>query len=300
MAADERETLDPAAAARLESLELVARTLVEGFLKGLHFSSAKGSSIEFAEHRPYVPGDDIRRIDWKTFGKTDRFYLKEYDDESNVRATIIVDASASMAFPLDGLTKLRYGVCLAAALGYLLLLQRDAVGLAVAGAGLREYIPPKATAQHLRGIFRRLESTQAEGATRLGDCLHQLAERAHARSLAVVISDFLDDPQSVLRGAAHLQHRGVETILFHVMDPVEEDFPFTGWTVFRDSEDPSTQLRLDARQVREVYRENLKEHLDLLRKGAAALKADYALLSTRKPFELALATYLDARSRRWK
>lgn len=299
MAADV-DTLNPAVVARLESLELVARTLVEGFLKGLHFSAARGSSTEFAEHRPYVPGDDIRRIDWKTFGKTDRFYLKEYDDESNVRATIVIDGSASMSFPPEGMTKLRYGVCLAAALGYLLLLQRDAVGLAVAREALELYVPPKATAEHLRGIFQHLEVTRGQGPTHLGSCLHQLAERAHAHGLAIVISDFLEDPHASLRGVAHLRHRGVETILFHVMDPMEENFPFTSWTVFRDSEDPSRELRLDARQIREVYRDNLREHMEILRKGAIALQAEYALVSTRQPFELALATYLDARARRSK
>ncbi len=300
MTAELHEHLDPGAVARLESLELVARTLVQGFLKGLHLSASKGSSIEFAEHRPYVPGDDIRRIDWRMFGRTDRFYLKEYDDETNVRATIFLDASASMAFGSEGISKLRYGVCLAAALGYLLLSQRDAVGLAVGGATVRKQIHPRATARHLKGVFAALEAVTGEGETRLGECLHWLADRLHARSLVIVISDFLDDPRSVMEGVAHVRHRGADVLLFQVLDPAEEDFPFKSWTVFQDSESPSTRVRVDARQLREIYRENLAEHLEILRKGAAALEADSTQLNTRRPFELALATYLSARSRRGK
>jgi uncharacterized protein (DUF58 family) len=290
--------LDPAAVACLEDLEVIARTLVEGFLKGLHYSAAKGASIEFAEHRPYVPGDDIRHIDWRTYGKTDRFYLKEYEDETNLRALLVVDVSRSMDFRSDSVSKLRYAVCLAAALGYLLLGQRDAVGLALVAAGVDKYVPPRATAQHLRGIFAALAEARAAGETRLADCIHQAAERLHRGSLALIVSDFLDDPRQVIDSVAHLRHRHCDAILFHVLDPAERDFPFQNWTLFRDSENPSSSLRIDARQIRAIYRENLEEHLDLLRKGCAALGADYSLFDTTRPFEMALAAYLDARARR--
>lgn len=290
--------LDPAAVARLGRLEIVARTLVEGFVKGLHFSASKGSSIEFAEHRPYAPGDEIRRIDWRTFGKTDRFYLKEYEDETNVRAILVVDTSASMGFRSGEVSKLRYASCLAAALGHLLLAQRDAVGFAAVAARVERYVPPRGTPRHLRGIFTILESASASGETRLADSVNALADRIHGRSLVVVLSDLLDDPRAIVRGIAHLRHRHSEVILFHILDPAEEDFPFTGWTVFRDPESPSLSLRVDARQVREIYRENLEEHIAILRKGCAALEVDYSLLYTRSPFETALAAYLDSRSRR--
>ncbi|MBI4606430.1 MAG: DUF58 domain-containing protein [Planctomycetes bacterium] len=300
MSAETRDSLDPAAVARLEPLELVARTLVEGFLKGHHFSAAKGASIEFAEHRPYAAGDDVRRVDWKAFGKTDRFYLKEYEDETNVRATMIVDASGSMAFGTAGITKARYAACLAAGIGYLLLAQRDAVGLAVAGAALRRYLPPKATARHLRGIFDALDAERAEGPTLLAACIHRVAERLRRRSLVVIVSDFLDDPREVVTAIAHLRHRHADVLAFHVLDPAEAEFPFKEWALFQDSEDPSARLRIDARQIRDVYLENLAEHLDVLRKGCAALEADYSVLTTRKPFDAALAAALDARSRRTK
>jgi len=298
MSAASLQLLDPASVARLGSLEVAARFLVDGFIKGLHFSARKGSSIEFAEHRAYVPGDEVRRIDWRTFGRTDRFYLKEYEDETNLRAALIVDASASMGFGTTGISKLRYAELLAGALGYLLLGQRDAVGLAVVADSVRRYVPAKATPEHLAGIFRALEGTSAAGTTRLADCIHRLAGRVRRRSFVSVISDFLDDPRAVLKSLANLRHRGAEVILFHILDPAEEEFPFTNWTVFEDSEDPSSRIRMDARQVRETYLENLAEHIRLLRTGSLGLGVDYARFSTRVPFEEALATYLEARAKR--
>jgi uncharacterized protein (DUF58 family) len=298
MLAEARGALDPAAVARLASLELIARTLVDGFIKGLHFSPAKGSSTEFAEHRPYVAGDDIRGIDWKTFGKTDRFYVKEYEDETNARATLVVDASASMDFGTSGITKHRYAVCLAAAAGYLLLGQRDAVGLATVSSGLHRVLPPKATPQHLRGVLALLESEAPRGETRLAEALHLLAERLHPGSIVLVVSDFLDDPQRIMTSVAHLRHRRAEVLLLHLIDPAEVDLPFTSWTVFRDPESPGTRLRLDARQVRALYLENLAAHQDALRKGAAALEVDYAVLNTSQAFDAGLAAVLQARSRR--
>src|SRR5437867_5709690 len=273
-----REYLDPEAVARLGKLEIIARTLVEGFIKGLHFSAAKGSSIEFAEHRPYVPGDEIRHVDWRAFGKTDRYYLKEYEDETNVRALLFLDVSGSMGFSSGQISKLRYATCLGAALGYLLLGQRDAVGLAVAGSSLRRYVPPKATPQHLRGIFAILDGAEAQGKAHLPDGLHRIAGRLHSRSFVIVLSDLLDDPRAVLKSLAHLRHRRSEVLLIHILDPAEEELPFTNWTIFRDSEDPGFRLRLDARQVAAIYRENLAEHLDLLRKGCAALGVEYTLV----------------------
>ena len=291
------EVLHPAAVARLGRLEIVARTLVEGFLKGLHFSPAKGSSTEFAEHRPYAWGDEVRSIDWRTFARTERYYLKEYEDETNVRATLVLDASASMAFPVGELTKFRYAVCLLAALGYLLLKQRDAVGLALVDSGVRKLIPPKATAQHLGGVFKALEETEPEGSTSLAATLHQLASRAVSRGLVVVVSDFLEDPHEVLRSISHLRHRGCEVLVFHVVAPEEETFPFTNWTIFRDPENAATRLRLDARQIREIYLNNLRAHLQVLKQGCRAAGVDYAVVKTDAPFEVSLATFLDKRRR---
>ncbi len=291
------EVLPPAAVARLDRLEVVARSLVEGFIKGLHLSPAKGSSTEFAEHRPYAWGDEIRSIDWRTFARTDRYYLKEYDDETNVRATLVLDASASMASPAGELTKFRYAVCLVAALGYLLHKQRDAVGLALVDSRVRKLIPPKATAQHLGGVFKTLRGAEPTGATNLAGVLHQLAAHVVSRALVVVVSDFLEDPRELLRSISHLRHRGCEVLVFHVMAPEEETFPFTNWTIFRDPENPATRLRLDARQVREIYLDNLRVHLEALKRGCRAAGVDYALVKTDTPFEVSLATFLDTRRR---
>lgn len=291
------DVLDPAAVARLERLEIVARTLVEGFIKGLHFSPAKGSSTEFAEHRPYARGDEVRSIDWRTFARTDRYYLKEYEDETNVRATLVLDSSSSMAHPAGELTKFRYATCLVAALGYLLLGQRDGVGLALVDSRVRRFIPPKATAQHLGGVFETLEENEPHGSTSLAKTLHQIAAQTRSRGLVVVVSDFLEDPQEVLRSISHLRHRGCDVLVFHVMAPEEETFPFTSWTIFRDPEDSSTRLRLDARQVREIYLDNLRAHLEALKRGCRAAAVDYALVKTDAPFEISLATFLDTRRR---
>jgi uncharacterized protein (DUF58 family) len=295
--AELRDFLDPSEVAQLEKLQVVARHVVAGFLRGLHRSAAKGSSPEYAEHRPYVTGDDLRRLDWRSFAKTDRYYLKQFDDETNLRATIVLDASRSMAFGSTGITKLRYASCLAAALGYLLLEQRDAVGLAVVDTDLRTYVPPKATAEHLAGIFDTMERIEARGETRIGAVLHRLAERVQSRAFVVLISDFLDEIPQVLAGIGQLRQRRSEVMAFHLMDPAEIELPFDTWTVFRDLEDPALELLLDARETRSLYRENLAEHRETLRKGCAAAGVDYLFLDAREPFEAALGRFFDLRAK---
>ena len=202
-----------------------------------------------------------------------------------------------MEFGSTGVSKLRYASCLAAALGYILLGQHDAVGLTVVDSTLRRHVPPRATAEHLAGIFSAMEETEARGTTALGTVLHRLAERAHPRSLCLVLSDLLDDPEKILAGLTHLRHCQSEVIVFHILDPAEVELPFTSWMIFRDPENPEVEMRLDARQVREMYRENLKEHGDQLRKGCTAAAIDYVPVETREPFETSLAGYLQARSR---
>jgi len=290
-----RDLLDPRALARIGSLELIARNVVEGFLRGLHRSPFKGSSVEFAEHRPYVPGDEISHIDWRAYAKTNRFYLKEYEDETNLRATIVLDGSASMAFGSRGLTKFRYAQCLAAALGFLLVRELDAVGLAVFDSELRRTVPPKASVAHLSGIFAELERAAPGGETDIGRVLAAAADRVRRRGMAILISDLLDDPRAILKGLARFRHRHCEVLVFHIIDPAEVEFPFTNWAVFRDLERPSLRVRLDARSIREVYRKNLEAHLTALRKGCGSTNIDYCLLETTAPFDLALVRYLATR-----
>jgi len=293
-----RDLLDPRALARMGHLELVARTVVEGFLRGLHRSPFKGSSVEFSEHRPYVPGDEIAHIDWRAFARTDRYYLKEYEDETNLRATLILDGSASMGFGSAGITKFRYAQCLAAALGFLVVEQFDAVGLALFDSRVRRYVPPKASAAHLGGIFGELERAAPRGETDLGIVFRAAADRVRRRGLAVVISDLLDDPRAILRGLARFRHRHCEVLVFHIIDPAELEFPFTNWTVFRDLESPGRKLRLDGRQIRSIYRKNLESHLLQLRRGCGSTNIDYCRLETETPFDQALVRYLATRWQR--
>jgi uncharacterized protein (DUF58 family) len=293
-----RDLLDPRALARLDRLEIVARTAVEGFLRGLHRSPVQGSSIEFAHHRPYAAGDDVAHLDWRAWARTDRLYLREYEDETNLRATIVLDGSRSMDFGSGGPTKFRYAQCLAAALGYLAVRELDAVGLAVFDSGLRRWVPPRASPAHLDGIFRELERTVPAGETDLGRVLAAAAGRVRRRGLAVVISDLLDDPKAILGGLARFRGRGGEVLALHIVDPAELEFPFAGWASFGDPERPGRRLRLDGRAVRAVYRRNLEAHFEALRRGCGSTGIDYVLLDTRSPFDEALARFLAARRRR--
>jgi uncharacterized protein (DUF58 family) len=296
--AELRDFLDPREVAQLGKLQVVAQRIVEGFLRGIHRSAAKGSSLEYAENRPYVPGDDLRHLDWRSYAKTDRFYLKQFEDETNLRATIALDASRSMSFGSTAVTKLRYASCLAAAIGYLLLEQRDAIGLAVIDTELRGFVPPRATAENLSRIFDTMEGLDPSGKTDFGSVLPRLAERVTPRSLVVLISDFLDDPAQILSGISQLRQRGCGVIALHLMDPAEIELPFDSWMVFRDLEDSSTEMRLDARDMREIYLENLAEHRETLRRGCAAAGVDYLFLDVREPFEVTLGRFLHLRSRR--
>ena len=292
-----RDFLDPGSVAQLERLQVVARKIVEGFLRGLHRSAARGSSIEYAEHRPYVPGDDLKHLDWRSYARTDRFYLKQFEDETTLRATLVLDASASMGFSSEGITKLRYASCLAAAMAYLLLGQRDAIGLALAGEALRHHIPPRASAENLAGIYSAMEKARPEGRTDLAKVLTQLSERVEPKSLVILISDLLDDERNILSGISQLRHRGGEVIVLQVLDPAERELPFSSWMVLRDIEDPSTEVRLDARQMAELYRENFSGHQDAIRKGCSAAEVDYLCLETSTPFANSLGRFLHLRSR---
>ncbi len=292
-----RDFLDPGSVAQLERLQVIARKIVEGFLRGMHPSAARGSSIEYAEHRPYSPGDDLKHLDWRSYARTDRFYLKQFEDETNLRCTLVLDTSASMDFASGGITKLRYASCLAAAMAYLMLGQHDAVGLALAGDSLENFIPPRATAENLAGIFSAMEEIKPGGKTDLAKALKHLAERIEPRSLVILVSDLLDDERSILKGISQLRHRGSEVIVLQVLDPAERELPFNSWMVLRDIEDPTVEVRLDARQMAELYRENFAEHQAAIRRGCSAAEVDYLCLETSEPFANTLGRFLHLRSR---
>jgi len=291
--------LDPAALAKLCRLEVIARLVVEGFISGLHKSPHKGFSVEFAEHRQYVIGDNIRDIDWKLFGKSDRFYIKQYEEETNLRAYLLVDASGSMNYAPDSKpprpTKFRYATCVAAALSYLMLQQRDAVGLVTFDSRVRRYIPPRAKAAHLRGIFEELDRTQPGADTNLSAIFHDLAERFRKRGLIIVLSDLFDDPERLASALQHFRHKKHEVIVFHLLDEDELSFPFTQLTQFEDMEIADTRLLIEPRQLRDEYLAQVNAFIERVRRLCWQFQIDYVPMKTHEPFDTALAAYLARR-----
>jgi|688.fasta_scaffold152797_1 uncharacterized protein (DUF58 family) len=291
--------LDPATLARLGGLELKARQIVEGFVSGLHKSPFRGFSIEFAEHREYVPGDDLRYVDWKVFGKSDRYYLKQYEEETNFSCWFLLDTSESMAYRSEGaaLSKLDYARHLAAALSYLVLQQQDAVGLATFDRQVRSFVRPSAQMSHLKQVCHVMEGDQPGVDTALGPILHELAERIRQRGVIVLLSDLFDDVEAVLLGLKHLRHRRHEVIVLQVIDPAEEDFPFIDPTLFKGLESlPS--LMTEPRALREAYCREFGAFLDGVRGGCRDLQFEHTVCRTDQPLDLALRTFLSARSRR--
>ncbi len=300
-AVNARSFLDPDKVARLTSLEMVARVVVEGFLRGLHRSPFKGSSVEFTEHRAYMPGDEVSKIDWRTYARTDRYYVKEFEDETNLRATIVLDASASMAYGSNGLSKLHYSRCLAAAFSFLLVSQVDAVGLAVTGGTTLKLVPPRVSRSHLRSLLAVLEEARPGGEASVSEALDQVADSVKRRSLVIVLSDLLDGSAAILKSLARLCHMGCEVVVFGVMDPAELEFPFQNWTTFRGLERrgaPFHRLHIDARKIQKTYLSNLERHLAEIKDGCGLANMDYQLLDTRRPFEAALLDYVSDRARR--
>ncbi|MCS5662061.1 MAG: DUF58 domain-containing protein, partial [Dehalococcoidia bacterium] len=233
---DKRRYLQPEMVARLDNMALRARLVVEGYLIGLHKSPYHGFSVEFAEHRAYGPGDEIRHLDWKLYGKTDRYYIKQYEEETNLRSYILLDISKSMTFSSQAVSKLDYGSYLTAALTYLMLNQRDAVSLTIFDEKTQGHVPPRSTQGHLNSVLTRLEQIKSGNDTRIAPTLHELADKIKKRGLVILISDLLDDPEEVLSGLKHFRHRKHEVIVFHLMDSREKDLDFSLRTRFRDLE----------------------------------------------------------------
>src|SRR3954469_1898341 len=233
----DRHFLDPAVVARLGTLELKARTIVEGFLSGLHRSPFKGFSVEFAEYRQYLPGDDLSTIDWKVYARSDRYYVKKFEEETNLDCHLMVDVSGSMGYGgHHGLTKFEYGACLAAALAYLMNRQRDAVGLTAFDEDIVAMLPSSSRNGHLRTMLLTLDRLKPGQKTNVSKPLHLLADSLSKRGMVVLISDLLDDPDAVIRGLKHFQFRGTDVIVFHVLDQDEVEFPFERATRFEDLE----------------------------------------------------------------
>ena len=289
--------LDPKVIARLESLELVARLVVEGFLMGLHRSPYHGFSAEFIDHRPYNPGDSLKHLDWKVYGKSDRLFVKRFEEETNLKCTLLLDKSASMGYSAGArMTKLRYGVTLAAALTYLLLKQRDAVGLVTFDEELVKYIPPRSAVTQREIILKELSSIQPSRKTNPGPLIHQLAERIQRRGLIILISDLWVNTDDFLRGIKHFRSHGHEIIVFHVVDPVEINLDYEGIARFVDLE-TGEEVATQAWHIKEDYQRKVTNYIARLRREFAEDSVDYFLVSTDRPFTDVLFEFLAKRRR---
>jgi uncharacterized protein (DUF58 family) len=294
--AGDRRFLDPAVVARLGTLELKARAVVEGFISGLHRSPFKGFSVEFAEYRQYIPGDDLSTMDWKVYARSDRHYVKKFEEETNVHCQLLLDVSGSMAYGSRGISKFEYAACLAASLGYLMNRQRDGVGLIAFSDHIVDALPSSTRAGHLRQLLVALERLTVGSRTDVAKPLHDVAESLTKRGMVVLISDLLDDPDSVIRGLKHFQYRGSDVLVFHVLDPDEVEFPFERATTFEDLESGDEVTALPG-VVREHYLRRMNGMIDRYRRELGAAGIDYQRLDTNQPLEMALLAYLSTRSR---
>jgi uncharacterized protein (DUF58 family) len=295
-AAHDRPFLDPAVVARLGTLELKARTIVEGFLSGLHRSPFKGFSVEFAEYRQYIPGDALSTIDWKVYARSDRYYVKKFEEETNLDCHVMLDVSNSMSYGSGPMTKFEYGACLAASLGYLMNRQRDAIGLTAFNEEIVSMLPSSSRPGHLRAVLVTLDRLKPAQQTNVSKPLHQLADSIVKRGMVVLISDLFDDPAEVIRGLKHFQFRGNDVIVFHILDPHETDFPFDRATRFEDLE-TSEEIMAVPGAVRDHYLKEIGGLVERYRRELGACGIDYQLLSTKRPLELALLSYLSTRAR---
>jgi len=292
-----QSALDPAVLDRLSGLSLVARTVVEGFMAGHHRSPQRGSSVEFAQHRQYVPGDELRALDWKIFARSDRLVVKEFVAETNFSCHLLVDASESMAFGSLAWTKFDYARWCAASLAHLVIGQRDAAGLVVFDESVRDRVAPRTGLAQENDMVRALERATPNGATGVGSVLHWIAGRLRRRGIVVILSDLFDDAELLVAGMRRLVHAGHEPILFHVLDPQEQEFDYTG-LLRLDGLEASGRLLVDPNAIRGAYREALGRHVEGLARAARELSCDFVPLSTATPLDVALSTYLARRAAR--
>ncbi len=289
--------LHPDVVAKLGSMELRARLVVEGFITGLHKSPFHGFSAEFSEHRQYRAGDDLKHIDWKIFGRSDRYYVKQYEDETNLRCLIAVDQSASMGYASEGhISKFQYASYLAAALSYLVLQQRDAAGLATYSTDVEAYLPPRSKRSYVQELIKTLDAATPHDTTGTATALHKLAERLTRRGLVVVISDLFDDPEQILQALRHFRHNRHDVLVMQVLDPREVDFSFSSAAVFKDME-TGEELTTQPLHLRTAYRGAMEEFCTQLKRGCHAQNIDYVRITTDRPFDMALREYIVKRQR---
>jgi uncharacterized protein (DUF58 family) len=289
--------LEPTALARVKNLAVVARGVVEGFISGLHSSPYKGFSVEFAEHREYSSGDDPRHLDYRMLARTDRLYIKQYEEETNMRVQILLDTSGSMGYSHDErLTKLEYGSYLTSVLSYLMTRQQDSVGLTSFDTAVRLDMPARSSPRHFNDMMRWLEAIEPGGDTDIAETLHRLANRFKRRCLIVLISDLYDEPEEVIRALHHFRHRRHEVILFHVLDKAEIEFPFDDVIAFHDLE-TNQRIQVDPAYVRDIYRKQVGAFIETYRRACAEAQIDYVLADTSIPYDYMLTRYISSRNR---
>ena len=290
--------LEPATLQRISRMELVASQVMDGYVQGMHRSPHVGFALDFAQHRQYVPGDDIKRLDWRVFAKNERYYIKQYEVSTNLRAHLVLDASGSMGYQgtTDAMSKFRYGQFVAACLTYLVLHQQDSAGLVTFDTKVRTFIPPRSTPSQLMRLLQTLDQTKPANESGIAPILHEVAERISRRSMVIIISDLFDNADRLVEAMHHLRHKRHEIILMQVVADDELEFPFRKWSLFENLERPGERLKLDPAMMRRVYLENFAAHMKTIRESVSKLNISHIVLNTSKPFDEALSTYLARRA----
>ncbi|HXG61061.1 MAG TPA: DUF58 domain-containing protein [Planctomycetota bacterium] len=286
--------LDPEVLNKITRLDLKARHIVEGFVAGMHKSPYHGFSVEFAKHREYAPGDDLKHLDWKVFGRSDRLYVKEYELETNLRAHILLDTSESMEYRGGKHSKLELACYIAASMAYLILRQQDSVGMVCFDKEVRQFVPSSSSLGHMRSLLGTLAHAAPRDRTDLGGVLHAMAERLRHRGLVILISDLFDKPDSILKGLQHFSHKRHDVIVFHVLDEHELTFPFERMTLFEGLEE-HPKLLVDPRALRKAYLEEVNRFCETIRRGCVKLMIDYVRISTDQELDVELTKYLAGR-----
>ncbi len=294
MAENLQKYLDSKVLNKITRLDLKARHIVEGFVAGMHKSPYHGFSVEFAEHREYTPGYDLKHLDWKVFGRSDRLYIKEYELETNLRSHILLDCSESMDYKSGETSKLELACYIAASMSYMILRQQDSVGITCFDKDVRNFIPASSSMGHMRPILTTLASATAEKKTDLSTVMHAMAERLRKRGLVILITDLFDDPEKILKGLQHFRHRRHDVIVFHVMDEYELTFPFQRMTLFEGMEE-YPKLLVDPRSLRNAYLEEVEKFCSRVRRGCVQQMIDYALISTDRQLDVELTKFLAQR-----
>jgi len=294
---DYKNLLDPSIIPKINSLELRARLVVEGFMVGLHKSPYHGFSVEFTQHRPYMQGDGLKDVDWKVYGKTEKFYIKQYEEETNLRSYILLDVSKSMQFSSgNNVTKLEYASTLAAALSYLMMKQQDAFGLTLYSDRIVQYLPPKATKSYLQQILKSLVSVTASDTTNTASCLNSVAEKIQRRGLVIIISDLFDDIESVISALKHFSYQKNDVIVFQILDPIERNFAFGRDAIFKDMESEE-ELTTQPYQIQKAYKLAMEEFINKIKSECLNSKIDFNNIDTSTPFDKALMSYIQKRKR---